>query len=77
MILRLSFEMPPFGGVVTHYHAISVELKPRTQDFDEIFRVIFHSIFAAMVGFLILERLYEMLTLVGVELMIVSHNYEL
>ena len=68
--------MPPFGGVVTHYHAISVELKPRTQDFDEIFRVIFHSIFAAMVGFLILERLYEMLTLVGVELMIVSHNYE-
>ena len=67
MILRLSFEMPPFGGVVTHYHAISVELKARAQDFDEIFRIIFHTTFALMVGFLILERVYEMITLVRVE----------
>ena len=59
MILRLSFELPPFGGVVTSSHAISVELKPRAQDFDQIFKIIFHSIFAGMVGFLILERLYE------------------
>ena len=59
--------MPPFGGVVTHYHAISVELKARAQDFDEIFRIIFHTTFALMVGFLILERVYEMITLARVE----------
>ena len=61
--VRLALEMPPYGGVTPSNQIISLQLTPRLQDFRQKFRQVLQGIYAAIVGFLLLEKLYEVLKL--------------
>ena len=56
------FEIPPYGGVTPSHQIISTQLKPRLQDFRQVFKQSLHGVFAGVIGFLLLEKLYEILT---------------
>ena len=61
--VRLAFEIPPYGGVTPSHQIITLELAPRLGDFRAVFKQMLHGIFAGVTGFLLLEKVYEIMTL--------------
>ena len=63
IFMRLGFEISGTGGVTTSTDIRSLIVEDRIEDADEIFYSINKVLFALTVGFLIIEKIYEIITI--------------